>query len=88
MKNASCREKLAGEIEMIFTLQLAKALMPLNGILLRKGADKVFNVIETTVSGARELVERILERYDVRISDDWLIEGLAELDGIPDLDLI
>ena len=52
MKNASCREKLAGEIEMIFTLQLAKALMPLNGILLRKGADEVFNVIETTVSCA------------------------------------
>jgi hypothetical protein len=88
MKNASCREKLAGEIEIIFTLRLAEVLMPLRGIFLKNGSGDVADIIENTAAGARGLVERILEKYDVRISDDWLIEGLSELDEIPDLDQI
>ncbi|MFA6450871.1 MAG: hypothetical protein WCX65_15460 [bacterium] len=88
MKSASCREKLAGEIEIIFVLRLAEVLMPLRECFLKSGSGDVVDIIENTATGARRLVERILEKYDVRISSDWLIEGLSDLEENPDLDQI
>ena len=83
MKSASCREKLAGEIEIAFMLRLAEVLMPLRESFLKKGSGDVVDIIENTAAGARGLVERILDKYDVRISSDWLIAGLSDLAEIP-----